>query len=467
MPDWADGDGIIPLTSLVNESTLSERVQQRLSADEISISDFAEVMGKALDAWLATEFFKHHTKQFKKRPIAWQVQSGSFTARSTPAISCLLYYHKLDSDLLRKVRKLAEDLRKSRETELRGILSVAPEALSDRQEKRRVELDDAVVELQRFDATLETVATTGFGPDSLRPTLRQYAINDALLALKARWLLRLSELVATGPLRDWLKAASQTDLHPDFGSWIANAMSHLDHFCARVEPQPPEQQTLAIDPTAADLAKLIAAEAPTMLTNSLRLACDVWWKPFNEAVLQPLKDQVKELKDEQKQCEARLKADPEPEPPDVRELKDRVKELKVDIKQLNTKIAEKSGLAQAVREKIETWRSKEPQTWGDWLAEQPLFDQISSLDHRRPAPTTIAEFIAQESLYAPDINDGVRVNIVPLQKAGLLAADVLAAKDLDKAIADRADWRSDERRWVREGKLPQPGWWPEETHNAT
>ena len=89
----------------------------------------------------------------------------------------------------------------------------------------------------------------------------------------------------------------------------------------------------------------------------------------------------------------------------------------------------------------------------------PLFDQVSSLDERRSPPKTIAEFIAQESLYAPDINDGVRVNIAPLQKAGILAADVLAAKDVDKAIADRAEWRADERRWVREGKLPQPGWW--------
>lgn len=38
-----------------------------------------------------------------------------------------------------------------------------------------------------------------------------------------------------------------------------------------------------------------------------------------------------------------------------------------------------------------------------------------------------------------------------------MAADVLAKKDLDKAIADRAEWRADERRWCREGKLPQPG----------
>ena len=110
---------------------------------------------------------------------------------------------------------------------------------------------------------------------------------------------------------------------------------------------------------------------------------------------------------------------------------------------------------------IEAWRSDEPTKWGDWLAEQPMFDQISSLDDRRPPPKTIAEFVAQESMYVPNFNDGVRVNIAPLQKAGILAADVLAPKDVDKAIADRAEWRADERRWVRKGILPRPGWWPE------
>ena len=115
----------------------------------------------------------------------------------------------------------------------------------------------------------------------------------------------------------------------------------------------------------------------------------------------------------------------------------------------------------SIRKSITDWSSDEPSTWGDWLASGPMFDQISSLDERRSPPKTIAEFIAQESLYAPDINDGVRVNIAPLQKAGLLAAEVLAAKDVDKAIADRAEWRADERRWVREGKLPQCGWWTE------
>jgi hypothetical protein len=73
-------------------------------------------------------------------------------------------------------------------------------------------------------------------------------------------------------------------------------------------------------------------------------------------------------------------------------------------------------------------------------------------------PQNREALLAQERAWRVDINDGVRVNVAPLQVAGLLASDVLNKKDLTKAIADRARWRSDERRWVRAGKLPRCGW---------
>ena len=458
--DWADPDGIIPHTPLANESTLFERVHARLRADEINLGDFAEVMDKPLDAWLATEFFKHLTKQFKKRPIAWQLQSGKFTAHSSPAFACLVYYHKLDADTLPKIRsQYVGPLRQRLETELRGVASIAPEARSDRQAARRSELEDSIVELQKFDAALAGVAAAGFGPKPQLPGLRQFAIDDAMLALKARWLRRLTELVVTSVLSDWLDAAAESSLHEDFGSWVSDATSHLDHHCAQVGPKPPDQKQFPSDPTAPQLAALVHVEADAMLAGALSLACDVWWNRLDDAVFAPFKQEIKGLKEEQKQHEESLRADPPSLPAEVRELKARVKEIKAEVKRLNSDLADKVDRAKAIRHRIEAWRSSEPLAWEDWLAGQPLFDQISSLDERRPPPATIAEFVAQESLYAPDINDGVRVNIAPLQKAGLLAADVLASGDLNKAIADRAEWRSDERRWVREGKLPQPGWW--------
>jgi hypothetical protein len=55
--------------------------------------------------------------------------------------------------------------------------------------------------------------------------------------------------------------------------------------------------------------------------------------------------------------------------------------------------------------------------------------------------------------YEPLIDDGVRVNIAPLQKFGLLASPVLAAKDVDRAIADRNRWREDDKEQTTIWKL--------------
>ncbi len=77
------------------------------------------------------------------------------------------------------------------------------------------------------------------------------------------------------------------------------------------------------------------------------------------------------------------------------------------------------------------------------------------------APANRDELLRTEQAWRVDINDGVRVNIAPLQLAGALANDVLKPADAKKALADRARWRADERRWVRVGTLPRCGWMDE------
>ena len=93
------------------------------------------------------------------------------------------------------------------------------------------------------------------------------------------------------------------------------------------------------------------------------------------------------------------------------------------------------------------------------IARKEPLDRWTSRDGQAVQPATRAEFETQEMRFDPDLNDGVRVNIAPLQKFGLLAMEVLNNRDLEKAIADRAEWRADERQWCRDGKLSKPGWW--------
>jgi hypothetical protein len=280
VPDWADRDGIIPLSPGCGEPTLAERVEERLAAEfpgatVVTVKrEFAEVVGQSLDDWLAGPFFARHISQFRKRPIAWQIQSRPQaapgggrrrrgTAQARPAFACLVYYHKLDADLLPKLRThYVGPLRSRFETELRTLEAVANPTPD--QAARKVYLANAIEELREFDAKLAQVTGQGFSSP------------------------RLAELIGDEPLDEW-----------------------------------------------------------------------------------------------------------------------------------------------------------------------------ASRDGVQATPADRDAFLAQEGRYDPDLNDGVRVNVAPLQAAGLLAADVIAAKDLAKAIADRATWRADERRWCREGKLPRPGWWKE------
>ena len=467
VPEWADDDGIIPLTEGTDKSTLYARLRERLAADfgdeKVSSEEnvFEEVMGKPLSEWVRNQFFRHHISQFKKRPIAWHLTSARWTGRprQEAAFECLVYYHKKDGGLLPKIRsQYVGPLIKRLDLELRGLENGTGGNLSSEQENRKALLRDRIPELKAFDGTLADVIATGFGPKNMKSMLRQYAVNDAMLCLKCRWLKKLSDVIHDGPLASWQKQADQTGLHADFSTWIAQTMTHLDHHCAVVGTAPPEEKVLDADPTARELAELICAEVEAMLTDSLECACMVWWKSFDSLVLKPVSEKIRDAKKEWQSLKERS-LDPKRGFNEHTDIKRKMSALKSDIKVWQKELALKAGHGQSLRDAIESWLCPEALTWEPWLAGQDMFDQLSSLNGKRPPPQTVGEFIRQESLYQPDINDGVRVNIAPLQKAGLLTTDVLAGKDLEKAIADRAVWRDDERRWCREGKLPKPGWW--------
>lgn len=469
IPEWADSEGIIPLTEGTAKSPLLDTLRRRLPS-ELEASDatafereFTGAMGKSLDQWLETEFFKYHTKQFKKRPIAWQIQSGPFSKKRKPAFACLVYTHKLDADTFPKLRThYVGPLRRRYETELHGIEAVPLDARSDRQEKRRVLLENQIQELKDFDSRLERIANEGFGSKGLRPALRQAAIDDAMLHLKSVWLERLQDTITKSPLPEWVHLTRETAFDCPIEDWIVEAFSHLAHHCSRLGPRPPEQGKMSRDPEANDLAELICTHSSEMIKGALSLGCNEWWQKVDSHLFRPFREKIQELRNEMKRlnCEASQPDSSLPtKPKKARDLDRQIKDIKAQIKQLKNQLDDQVSRAAEVREAIESWEHPEAETWGPWLGSQPLYDAISTLHGKQRPPATVEEFVRQESSYAPDINDGVRVNIAPIQKAGLLTSDVLSAKDIEKAISDRIHWRSDERRWCREGKLPQPGWW--------
>lgn len=476
-PEWADEDGIIPFSEDCGERTLLARLRDLISDEFTNGSinaieqEFAEIMGSNLDKWIIGTFFKRHVSQFNKRPIAWHIQSSPSTKSGSrgkssrpgvnnPAFSALLYYHKLSPTTILDIRKLYVDkLRVSYETEQRTLEGIAQPITE--QSSRKIRLECWIDELKILDNKLEEVSRDAFGPEKMRSVLRQHAIDDAMLSLVACWLRRLSKTAQVGPLKSWQETAEKTKLHLDFPLWLHTATIRLDHYCSDVAPKSPGEKTLTVDPTSSDLAAIISSQAAAMVKGSLVKACDSWWKEFDEAVLLPLRQKINEADDKSKLLEEERDST-DCSTTRKMEIERLLKQLKAEIKGLKKEFSEKTEKAKAIRREMESWQCKEAGLWEGWLATQPLFDKFAQLDATKVAPSTIAEFIAQESAYYPDINNGVRVNIAPLQKAGLLAADVIASKDLDKAISDRADWRAEERRWCREGKLSQPGWWKAE-----
>ena len=183
LPDWADDDGIIPLTGGMGEATLLDRIRKRFGADfgeekEASIeSEFANIVGKPLEQWLEEDFFARHVKQFKNRPIAWQIvsdpsvvnheagQSGKgkkkvAKKRQKPAFSVMVHYHRfVDGDkgygkLLLLKNKYLEKLMSQTRLELEPLRGKGDDPKTF---DRIAELDRKLLELEHFRERLERI----------------------------------------------------------------------------------------------------------------------------------------------------------------------------------------------------------------------------------------------------------------------------------------------------------------------
>jgi len=507
LPSWADSDGIIPITEGTHESTLLARMRARLTAEFPDTPlgeterDIAELAGLSLEAWVEGGFFRHHITQFRRRPVAWQIQSAAPKRGARLAFACLLHFHALGADSLPKLRThYLRPLRTRVETELRGLEAIPNDKHTEVQRERVPTLEEQIKALRDLDDDLGKVIERGF----FAPELAACAIDDAAESHLAQLLDALARrLVATLP-SEALKAPAATYLRA------------LDEAATRARQSQPsllpssgvsilnEPTVVAFDPFLADLRRDLESLAhslvgsgtfETLIALERDRAKSIAAQAEKLAETDPAANRVAELLDPARErpafppAQAEALANGEPDVVAAAQhileaqtgalqaivythLFTRLEALLTDrceaaysnipkrcftvkkVRAVDAPQAELSTIARA-------WASA---AWRHVLALASGFavhDEYSAPEPGRPAPRDLPAFIRQEQAYTPDLNDGVRVNIAPLQRAGLLAVDVLPAKDLQKAVEDRARWRSDERRWCRGGRLPQPGWWPE------
>jgi len=230
-------------------------------------SELRNTLGLSLQEWLENRFFVRHLSDFKKRPVFWQLTpSQQSSRRRNLSVSLVLVYRFLDFETLPTIQsQYVRPQRQRFETEIRGIEAVPVAARSDRQQERLSELFEFTAILRAFDDQLENVARLGFCPQ--QQSLRQFAVDDATLCLKARWLQKLSSTIKAGPLATWCSKADTTKLHQSLAKWIADSMLQLRHHCSEVGPAPPKSETLEDDPTSESLALLITKKPDEMVQD--------------------------------------------------------------------------------------------------------------------------------------------------------------------------------------------------------
>lgn len=151
--------------------------------DEIIFNEIPNALENDLEIWLIKEFFNYHVKIYQKRPIYWHICSPKKT------FNALLYYHSMTPDTLYKVKS---NYLKPMMDNFRGDLSFYREKMSSANnkkmekkfEKRVVELEKQITDLEIFDKQIDEIIATGYEPDIDQGVLYNIKALNPILAKK-------------------------------------------------------------------------------------------------------------------------------------------------------------------------------------------------------------------------------------------------------------------------------------------
>ena len=170
-----DDDNIIPIingdTRYFEDDVMlrfEEFLKVAFSEDYLgeNIDFIAEAIGKkanessreTIRKYFVNKFFEDHCKMYKKRPIYWQ-----FTSGKNKAFSCLVYQHRIDKNLLSKMRiDYVQPLQNKLEIEQKDLIDIL-ESDATKKDKRDAEkklklLEKQIDELKVFHEKLRHMA---------------------------------------------------------------------------------------------------------------------------------------------------------------------------------------------------------------------------------------------------------------------------------------------------------------------
>ena len=220
-----DPDGIVPLQDCYpagkNELELGlvSRVRKKLQeifGDEAMPTveqALQHTLGSRLDDWLAREFFGYHVGLYRLRPIIWQItlpsnsesqrnqrsRRRSATQTTQTEFSVFIYWHKLDSDTLRKVRHIY----------LQPFLDAAEREVQ-RLEQRFAELRNSNISLRQLTNEEQRLNQARFKLEAFKNLAQRidelFQPHSLEVESRSKWVkAKVNEIVANGynPNRDY------------------------------------------------------------------------------------------------------------------------------------------------------------------------------------------------------------------------------------------------------------------------
>jgi type I restriction-modification system DNA methylase subunit len=177
--------GIIQL----NEQFIEDQIYELFefffpeNIEEVIEEEIPKILNKELYEWFIKDFFDYHVSKYEKRPIYWHVCSPNKT------FNALIYYHALTSDTLYKLKSnylkpLLENIREDLSFYREKMKTAGDKKQAKQFEKRVIELEKQVDDLEAFDKQIDDIIASGYEPDIDQGVLYNIKPLNPILAKK-------------------------------------------------------------------------------------------------------------------------------------------------------------------------------------------------------------------------------------------------------------------------------------------